>query len=142
MSKLKDEKKSLISIITVVITHHPRFYPGVLGVRILRAVVIATCGTHGKDRSWPCQTSHPAVYIRRLVHSKLSPLCTVSYINTTNIKEICFYIFNIQNYYTDQKSTKAVWKFVNLVTLLSKTLNFCFVFIHCLLDSNFFFLCY
>lgn len=65
-------------------------------------VVKATCGTHGEDRSWPCQTSHPAVYIRQLVHSR-SPLCTVDggggekpppgYIHIENSKCCCDSMF-------------------------------------------------
>lgn len=39
---------------------------------------MTTSGTHGKDRSRPCQTSHPAVYIRQLVQSAYPlPLCTI-----------------------------------------------------------------
>lgn len=55
------------------------------GVRIVRAVAMATSGTHGKDRSRPCQTSHPAVYIRQLVQSATHPppLCTILTSNAT-----------------------------------------------------------
>lgn len=49
------------------------------GVRTVRAVAMATSGTHGEDRNRPCRTYHPAVYIRQLVHSAHDPPLLLKY---------------------------------------------------------------